>query len=84
MRRSLLQEGNRTEVYYCHAYCSCERGSNENANKLIRRHVPKGHDTDKVSNRKIQYVQDWINDLPRKLFNWRTSRQLFYSALSAE
>ena len=34
----------RTKVYYCHPYNACERGSNENANKLIRRHIPKGHD----------------------------------------
>ncbi len=81
MRRSLLHEGNRTEMYYCHAYCSCERGSNENANKLIRRHIPKGYDTDRVSKRKVQYVQDWINDLPRKLLGWKTSRQLFNEEL---
>lgn len=81
MRRSLLHEGNRIEIYYCHAYCSCERGSNENANKLIRRHIPKGYDTDRVSKRKVQYVQDWINDLPRKLLGWHTSRQMFNEEL---
>ena len=31
----------RTKVYYCHPYNACERGSNENANKLIRRWIPK-------------------------------------------
>lgn len=77
MRKSKLYKGNRTDLYYCHAYSSYERGSNENANKLIRRHVPKGYDTDKVSKRKVKYIEDWINDLPRKLFNWHTSRQLF-------
>ena len=81
LRKSLLQDDNRTEVYYCHAYCSCERGSNENANKLIRRHIPKGYDTDRVSKRKVQYVEDWINDLPRKIFGWRSSRQLFNEEL---
>lgn len=81
MRKSNIHGGNRTEVYYCHAYSSYERGSNENANKLIRRHVPKGHDTDKVSKRKVKYIQDWINDLPRKLLNWHTSRQLFNEEL---
>lgn len=81
MRNSKIHGGNRTEVYYCHAYSSYERGSNENANKLIRRHVPKGHDTDKVSKRKVKYIQDWINDLPRKLLNWHTSRQLFNEEL---
>ena len=81
MRNSKLYEGNRTEVYYCHAYSSYERGSNENANKLIRRHVAKGYDTDKVSKKKVQYIENWINDLPRKLLNWRTSRQLFNEEL---
>jgi len=28
-------------VYYCHPYTSCERGSNENANRIIRRFLPK-------------------------------------------
>lgn len=81
MKRSLLHEGDRTKIYYCHAYSSYERGSNENANKLIRRHVPKGYDTDKLSRKKVKYIEDWMNDLPRKLFNWRTSRQLFNDEL---
>ncbi|MBB5888660.1 IS30 family transposase, partial [Lactovum miscens] len=29
-------------VYYCHAYASFERGSNENHNRMIRRFLPKG------------------------------------------
>lgn len=29
-------------IYYAHPYCSQERGSNENHNRLIRRHLPKG------------------------------------------
>jgi IS30 family transposase len=29
-------------VYYAHAYASYERGSNEDRNRMIRRHLPKG------------------------------------------
>lgn len=32
-----LKKGKRTEVYYAHPYCSGERGSNENNNRMIRR-----------------------------------------------
>lgn len=39
---SVHEDAKRTELYYCHPYRSCERGSNENANKLIRRWIPKG------------------------------------------
>src|SRR5699024_10091854 len=30
------------EVYYTHPYTSCERGTNERHNGLIRRFIPKG------------------------------------------
>ena len=32
-----IHGGKRLEVYYCHPYRSGERGSNENANSIIRR-----------------------------------------------
>ena len=77
MKRSLLHEGDRTKIYYCHAYCSYERGSNENANKLIRRHIPKGHDIDKYDDTYIQHIQDWINAYPRRILGWRCSEEFF-------
>ncbi len=56
----------RTKVYYCHPRSPGERGSNENANLLIRRFFPKGTNFDKVSVREINHVNNWINDYPRK------------------
>ena len=35
--KSCLGECPRTSLYYAHPYCASERGSNENANRLIRR-----------------------------------------------
>lgn len=82
MERS-LNGGRRTTLYYCHPYSSYERGSNEKQNQIIRRHFPKGTNFDKVSAASVQRVQDWINDYPRKLLSWETSRALF-DALVAE
>lgn len=73
----------RIDCYYCHAYSSYERGSNENNNRLIRRHAPKSSDLDQYDDKKVMYIQDWINDYPRKMFNWRTSRELFAEQLHA-
>ncbi|MBB5888188.1 IS30 family transposase [Lactovum miscens] len=37
-----LHEAVTCPVYYCHAYASFERGSNENHNRMIRRFLSKG------------------------------------------
>ena len=66
----------RTKVYYCHPYNACERGSNENANKLIRRWIPKGSHISLYSDEYIKNVQDWMNDYPRKIFNYLSSDEM--------
>lgn len=63
----------RTKVYYCHPYNACERGSNENANKLIRRWIPKGSHISGFTEKYIKDVEEWINNYPRKIFNYLSS-----------
>lgn len=67
----------RTKIYYCHAYRSCERGSNENQNRMIRRFFPKGTNFDNVSKNAIKEVQKWMNDYPRKILGWLTPDELY-------
>lgn len=62
-----LEKFVRTNLYYCHPYRSGERGSNENNNKLIRRFYPKGLDLTKVSQEQLNKIQDFINNMPRKI-----------------
>lgn len=70
-----LEKFVRTNLYYCHPYSSYERGSNENANKLIRRFIPKGVDITPYSDEYIKHIQDFINNMPRKMFNGLSSNQ---------
>ena len=72
---SVISKKARTKLYYCHPYSSYERGSNENANKLIRRWIPKGADISQYSDQFIGKMQDWINNYPRQLFNGLSSIQ---------
>ena len=71
----------RVDLYYCHPYTSCERGSNENQNRLIRKHYPKGCTFTRVTRSDIVKLENWINNYPRKLFGWRSSNDMFAAAL---
>ena len=65
---SIFPDRERTRIYYCHAYASSERASNENANKLVRHWIPKSADIGAYSDGDIAHIQDWINDYPREMF----------------
>lgn len=75
--RAGIEKDARTKTYYCHPYCSYERGSNENCNKLIRRHFPKGMDFDILTEEQVQAVEDWINTYPRKILGYKTANDLY-------
>ena len=73
IERSAINKGKRTKVYYAHPYSAWERGSNENANKLIRRFIPKGSDIGKFSHERIKMIEHWINNYPRRVFDGKSS-----------
>ena len=72
----LISEQKRTKVYYAHPYSSWERGSNENANKLIRRFIPKGTDINKISQTQIRKIEQWINSYPRRIFGYKSAKEM--------
>ena len=57
------------KVYFAHAYCSQERGSNENLNGLIRRFFPKKTDLAKITDEELFKVEYLLNTRPRKRFS---------------
>ena len=71
----------RTTVYYCHPFCSSERGSNENQNGFIRRFIPKGVPIEHFSADRIREIQDYINHYPRRIFDGKNSFSLFQKEL---
>lgn len=76
MEKSCLRKGNRTQIYYAHPYCSGERGSNENNNRLIRRWIPKGTSIDDISKDFIKKIESWINNYPRAMFDYKSSNMI--------
>ncbi len=83
MEKSCRRKGKRTTLYYCHPYSSYERGSNENQNKMIRRHIPKGTNLDAIPNKRIKQIENWINDYPRRKLGYCSSKELFEKELIA-
>ena len=82
-RSAINAEEKRTALYYCHAYCSCERGTNENINRMIRRRFPKGTDFETVTDADVARVEDWINNYPREILGFQSSAQMFSAAFAA-
>ena len=52
--------------YFCHPFCSGERGLNENTNGLIRDFFPKRTDFRLLSDDDIKRVQNILNNRPRE------------------
>lgn len=74
-----LEKDLQISCYFAHAYCSQERGSNENINGLIRRYFPKGTDFSKVSDLEIKHVEYLLNTRPRKRFAGLTPSEVLYN-----
>ena len=70
-----INGGKRFDMYYCHPYCSSEKGSVENANRLVRKYIKKSQNIDNYDFDYIRRTQDAINNYPRKLFNGFTSSE---------
>ena len=66
----------RTTCYYAHPFSAYERGSNENANKLIRRFIPKGSDISKYTDEDIKRIENWMNNYPRRILGYKTASQV--------
>lgn len=74
-----VRNGNRTKVYFCHAFSSWERGTNENINRMIRRIYPKGTSFDKITAGDVRKVQNWINGYPRRILGGMSSDEFLKS-----
>ena len=72
------KQGNkRLTVYYCHPYTSCERGSNERNNRILRRYFPKGQSLNKYTQADCDKAAQHLNSIPRKILGYHSSQELF-------
>jgi len=72
-----------THVYFAHPYHAWERGLNEHVNGLVRQYFPKNENLKNVAKEKILFVQNRLNQRPRKSLKFEKPENIFLQNLVA-
>jgi IS30 family transposase len=72
-----IQEQLGLTLYFADAYSAWQRGSNENANGLLREFYPKKTDLALVQQEDLTHNLFLINSRPRKCLGWKSPIQVF-------
>jgi len=70
------------KIYFCHPYASCEKGTNEKHNGIIRYFIPKGELIENYSFKDINDIASWMNNYPRKKLNYYTPSEVLKKELN--
>ena len=69
-------------IYFAHPYSSWERGLNENTNGLIRQYIPKGSSFEGITSARIKFIEDRLNNRPRKSLGYWTPNEVYQQAMA--
>ena len=72
-----IEERTRAIFYFATPYHSWERGSNENANGLIRQYLPKGTSMAGLSQQQCDAIARKLNSRPRKRLDFKTPLECY-------
>jgi IS30 family transposase len=76
VRYEELERELRVRAYFCDPYASWQKPGVENANKLIRRYIPKGSNIADYSRAFVRRMVRELNDTPRKNLGWQTPNEV--------
>lgn len=65
------------DFYFTRPYTSSDKWEVEKTNELIRRFYPKWTNFKYVSDEDIQLVEDWINNKPMVVLDYKTPKEVF-------
>ena len=65
------------KFYFAKPYHSWERGLNEHTNGLVRQYFPKSKSFEEISSDDIEWVEERLNNRPRKVLSFLTPLEVF-------
>lgn len=74
-----IEERSSVKFYFANPFHSWERGSNENANGLIRQYIPKGTCMERLTQQQCDHIANELNARPRKRHQYRSPEELLYA-----
>lgn len=75
-----IEKATGVKIYFATPYHSWERGSNENANGLIRQYLPKRKSMAHVTQHGCNQIAEKLNARPRKRYDFETPEERFHAA----
>jgi IS30 family transposase len=66
-----------TKSYFCHPGRSYEKGTVENTIGVLRRWLPKKARFGEVPDERLQNIEDWLNNRPRRCLGFKTPREAY-------
>jgi transposase, IS30 family len=67
----------RIDFFFCDAHSPWQRGSNENANGIIREFLPKGIDLSPFTDKNLADLEFVLNNTARKILGFKTPHEIF-------
>lgn len=79
-----LEQRLHTLVCFTEPHKPWQRGTREHTNDIIRFFFPKSFDFRTITDEDVQFVEDLINNRPRKRLGWKTSNEIFAESVALD
>ena len=78
-----LQDGIGAASWFCDPQAPWQKGTVENTNRRLRKHLPRSTEPTALTNRSLRSICQRLNSTPRKCLGYRTPAEVFESNLVA-